>query len=132
AGAAPESLDGLAADWDFAADITSARVTDRGGHGLHGHTVNMRMRGVTGYNWTGREVDYRLAPAQYGAIHFHDDDLDDARWLVDFQLTIPADWQSGIYSARLPAGDLSDDITFVVRPHTGQPSAPIAYLLPTM
>jgi N,N-dimethylformamidase len=131
-GAAPETLPGLLADWDFSTDITSARVTNRGGRGLHGHTVNMPMRGVTGYNWTGREVDYRLAPAQYGAIHFHDDDLDNARWEADFELTIPAEWKSGIYSARLKAGDLSDDIVFVVRPPVGKPSASIAYLLPTM
>src|SRR5262249_46337635 len=55
----PATLPDLLADWDFSADITTARVTDRTGR-LHGRTINMPMRGVTGYNWTGREVDYRL------------------------------------------------------------------------
>jgi len=33
--------------------------------------------------------DWRRAPEQYGAIHFHDDDLEDAGWEPDFALTLP-------------------------------------------
>lgn len=122
----------LAADWDFSADIASTRITDRSAHGRHGRTVNAPMRAVTGHNWTGREVDFKRAPEEYGAIHFHDDDLDDARWAVDFELTIPADWRSGVYAARLTAGDLVDYIPFYVRPHVGKPGAKAAFLVPTM
>ena len=92
----------------------------------------MPMRAVTGYNWTGREVDPRLAPKEYGAIYFHDDDLDDANWEVDFELTVPGTWKSGIYAARLTAGTISDDIPFYVRPAVGKASADAAYLIPTM
>jgi N,N-dimethylformamidase len=80
----------LIAAWDFSADISSTKVTDAAPHGLHGHTINLPTRAVTGHNWTGKETNYRHAPHEYGAIHFHDDDLDDARWQVDFSLTIPA------------------------------------------
>ena len=37
----------------------------------------MPARGVTGYNHHGDEADFRHAPGQYGAIHFHRDDLED-------------------------------------------------------
>lgn len=69
----------LIAAWDFSADVSAARVTDTAPHGLHGQTINMPARAMTGHNWTGRETNYRHALHEYGAIHFHDDDLDDAR-----------------------------------------------------
>ncbi len=127
-----ENLGGFFAAWDFSADIASSKVTDRGPHGLHGVAVNMPARGVTGYDWTGSEVDYRRAPEQYNAIHFHDDDLDDARWEADFELTVPDDWKSGVYAARLTAGAQEDHIPFFVRPHKGKPRAKALYLIPTM
>jgi N,N-dimethylformamidase len=99
----------------------------------------MPTRGVTGHNWNGSEVDFRRAPDQYNAIHFHDDDLDDARWEVDFELSIPDGrkrgvhlWKSGMYAARLRAGDQEDHIPFFVRPHKGKPRAKALYLIPTM
>ena len=42
-----------------------------------------------------------ISPEEYGAIHFHDDDIDDARWDVDFTLKIPDNLKSGVYAARL-------------------------------
>jgi len=128
-GAAPQ--DALAS-WDFAADLSSTKATDTGTNRLHGVVVNMPARGVTGHNWIGGEVDFRQAPSQYGAIHFHEDDLDDARWEVDFEFTVPSDWKSGVYAARLTAGDQEDEIPFFVRPHKGKPGAQALYLLPTM
>lgn len=121
----------LIAAWDFSADISSTLVTDIAPHGLHGQTVNMPTRAVTGHNWTGKETNYRHALSEYGAIHFHDDDLDDARWQVDFTLTIPAAMKSGVYAARLRAGDSEDYIPFVVRPRKGAPTARIVFLMPT-
>jgi N,N-dimethylformamidase len=95
----------LIAAWDFSADISSTQVTDTAPHGLHGHTINMPTRAMTGHNWTGKETNYRHALHEYGAIHFHDDDLDNARWHVDFTLTIPTKMKSGVYAARLRAGE---------------------------
>ena len=55
-------------------------------------------------------MNYRLAPGEYGAIHFHEDDLDDSSWDVDFELRVPADLKSGVYAARLQAGRHKDDV----------------------
>ena len=57
--------------------------------------------------------------SEYGAIHFHDDDLDDAGWETDFTFTIPDSLPSGIYAARLRAGDDVERLPFVVRPPRG-------------
>ena len=116
--------------WDFARDIDSSRVTDVAGS-LHGETLQRPMRGATGHDWDGTEVDWRRAPEQYGAIHFHDDDLDDAGWEESFRWRIPEDTPSGVYAAHLRAGGEDDYVPFVVRPRTGAPTARIAVLLPT-
>ncbi len=122
---------GAVGDWDFSADIGSRRVTDRSPNDLTGETFNMPTRGMTGYNWTAREMRFRNAPEEYGALYFHDDDLDDARWDVDFEFTVPDDLPSGIYAARLRAGNREDRITFFVRPRRGTATAQIAFLAPT-
>ena len=123
--------DALAAAWEFSKDISSQKVSDTSPHGLHGQTINMPARAMTGYNWSGQETDFRNALPEYGAIHFHADDLDDARWQVDFEWTLPAQLKSGVYAARLRAGDSEDHIPFFVRPPKGAASASIAFLAPT-
>ncbi len=133
AGAAPYEVSrSLVAAWDFAAGISSRQVHDSSTQALHGLAVNMPMRGVTGHNWSGRETDYRLAPHEYGAIHFHDDDLEDAGWEADASFTVPADMRSGVYAARLRTSAGEDYIPFFVRPRPGGPAAPIAVLMPTL
>ena len=120
------------AAWDFAADIESERITDTGPVRLHGRTVNLPMRAVTGHNWDSFEMDYKQARPQYGAIYFHDDDIDDARWEVGFEYRVPDTLRSGMYAARLRGGSFEDYIPFTVRPKKGQPkSARIALLIPT-
>ncbi len=132
-GRAPGDVSGsLLAAWDFSVGISGKTVTDTGPQQLHGRTVNMPTRAVTGHNWTGNEVDYKAAPAEYGAIHFHDDDLEDAGWEVDFELALPADFPSGVYAARLTSSDAEDSIPFFVRPKKGTASADIAFLVPTL
>ena len=59
------------------------------GSGHAGNCVNQPARGMTGWNWDCSEECYRHAPELYGAIHFHDDDLDDCRWDTDFALEVP-------------------------------------------
>ncbi len=132
----PDSLEpfgpALLAAWDFSADIATDRVTDTSPNGRHGRVVNMPARGVTGYNFSGRETSFRLAPREYGAIHFHHDDLEDAGWPVAFELTIPADLPSGIYAAWLRAGDDEDYLPFTVRPPRGTARSRIAVLMSTV
>jgi N,N-dimethylformamidase len=121
---------------DFAAEITPAgirspsAITDRGPHGLRARAVNHPTRAVTGFNWTSEEHNFTHAPEQYGAIHFHDDDLEDAGWEVDFTYTIPAGLPSGIYAARLRAGEDEDHVPFYVRAAPGRENR-IALLVPT-
>jgi len=120
------------AAWDFSADIPTERVTDAGKNGFHGELVNRPARAVTGHNFSGRHVSFAAAPKEYGAIHFHDDDLDDAKWDVSFEYTIPASLKSGVYAARLRAGNGEDYVVFFVRPKKGTATADIALLIPTV
>jgi N,N-dimethylformamidase len=131
-GESPLALgESLVAAWDFSQEIASSRVVDRSPNALHGTAVNLPTRAVTGANWSGNETDFTHAPQEYGAIHFHDDDLDDAEWAVDFTLTVPANWPSGIYAARLRAGEDEEHLPFVTRPRPGTAGSPIALLVPT-
>ncbi|MBP1782056.1 N,N-dimethylformamidase [Micromonospora sp. HB375] len=122
----------VVAAWDLSRDVHTDLMYDASRHGRHGRLVNMPTRAVTGYNHTGGETDFRLAPAEYGAVHFHRDDLDDAGWPVQFEFTVPADLPSGIYAAWLRAGEDEDHIPFVVRPSSGVAHSRIAVLISTM
>ena len=126
--------------WDFHANITnniaSTLIVDTSTSRINGYIINMPVRGMTGFNWTGDEIIYHHKPEEYGAIHFHDDDIDDARWEVDFEYTIPENLKSGIYAARLRIGgldspDTEDYIPFVVRPPRGKTTSKLAFILPT-
>ena len=117
--------------WDLAACPATAEIVDASPNGNHGVTVGMPMRGVTGHDWSGRETSFPTARSGYGAIHFHDDDLEDAGWDVDFELSVPEDLPSGVYAARLTSEEGDDRIPFFVRPSPGSRTAPIAFLAPT-
>ncbi len=95
-------------------------------------TVNLPMRAVTGHNWDSFEMDYKQARPQYGAIYFHDDDIDDARWEVGFEFRVPDTLKSGDVRGAAARGSFEDYVPFMVRPKKGQPtSARIALLIPT-
>lgn len=117
--------------WDFSAGIDGERIADRSRHLLHGTAINLPARGMTGSNWTGEEVSWRAAPAQYGAIHFHDDDIYDARWDADIAFDLPDDLRSGFYAVRLTAGADVERIPFFVRPREGDARAPVCLLAST-
>ena len=108
------------ASWDFSRRIQTRQIEDTSGNELHGHTRQLPKRAVTGHNWDGTEMDFERALEQYGAIHFHDDDLDDAGWSRSFEYEVPHDLKSAVYAARLRAGDDEDYIPFFVRPPRGQ------------
>lgn len=131
-GAGLSQLDGdLVAAWDFSQEVHSAKVIDTSPNALHGTVVNMPTRAVTGHNWSGRQVNFNLIPHEYGAIHFHEEDLDDAGWEPDLVLDVGDGFRSGIYGLRLRAGDHEDYVAFFVRPKKGEPKAEIAFLAPT-
>lgn len=122
---------GVVAAWDFSRDITSERIGDISGNGFHGTTVNLPTRAVTGQNWSGEEVRWTAAPEQYGAIHFHDDDLSDAAWEPSFRFTVPLGLQSGAYAVRLRTDDDEDYVPFFVRRAAKKSPARILYLAQT-
>ena len=130
-GVDPALVEAPVAAWDFARDFASAVVTDTSANRLHGRLVNLPARAMTGHNWSGSETDFRCCPGEYGAIHFHDDDLEDAEWEADFELSVPESMRSGFYAARLKAGEDEDYLPFFVRPPPGRPTASIALLVPT-
>lgn len=107
----------LLAKYDFSQDMSSDRIVDISGHGHDGILVNAPTRAVKGHDWSGAESDWTKADSGYGAIHFHDDDMDDAKWLTDFTITIPAGARSGAYAVEVEAvnGRDTDSITFFVR-----------------
>lgn len=106
------------AKYDFALDMSSDRIVDVSGRGQDGVLVNAPTRAVRGHDWDGSEGDWTRAKFGYGAIHFHDDDLDDAEWDTDFTITIPATARSGAYAVEVEStnGQDKDAVTFFVRP----------------
>ncbi len=74
-----------------------------------------------------------LAPQarHYGAIHFHDDDLYDSGWGVDFEFTVPQGLKSGLYAAHIATAHDEDFIPFVVRPPRGTKQADLLFVIPT-
>ncbi len=126
--------------WDFHANITdkiaSCQILDTSPNKIHGFTVNLPARGMTGYNWTSDDIAYHHVPQEYGAIHFHDDDIDDARWEESFAYKLPSKLRSGVYGARLringiESPETEDYVPFFVRPPKGQITAKICLIIPT-
>lgn len=125
----PAGHSGITAAWDFSREIGTGRIVDIGPHGHHGCLVNQPTRAMTGHLWDGTVRDFTADPSHYGAIHFHDDDIDDAGWETDVEIRIGSDWPSGVYACRLRSGTAETYIPFFVRP--GKQKAKIAFLAPT-
>lgn len=127
-----DALDGTRiAGWDFTQGIATQRIVDAGPQAAHGQLVNLPTRAMTGSNWTGAVHDWKSAPEQYGAIHFHDDDMGDCGWPEGFALDVPKDWPSGFYAAHIRNEAGEDYIPFFVRPAKGAKHADVAFLVPT-
>lgn len=119
------------AAWDFSVGSAGTKVRDAAGQGFDGTTHQSPIRAMTGPHWTGASDDPRADPRDYSAIHFHEDSLSDANWRRSFALTVPDDLPSGIYAARLTAGDEIDDLPFFVCPPKARATAALALLVPT-
>ncbi|EXJ81578.1 hypothetical protein A1O1_07642 [Capronia coronata CBS 617.96] len=104
--------------YNFALEMSSDTIVDISGRGHHGTLINAPTRAVKGHDWDASECDWTKAKSGYGAIHFHDDDLDDADWDTDFSITIPPSARSGAYAVEVEAtnGKDKDWVTFFVRP----------------
>lgn len=125
------------AKWDFSLKMSSDIIVDVSGKtGAQGRLMNGPTRAVTGHDWDGMESDWTKAKYGYGAIHFHEDDLDDAAWGTDFSVKLPETLRSGVYAIEIEAqnGNARDTVPFYVRP-TGATSqalgAKVAYIIST-
>ncbi len=129
--------DGMVAYWDTAAGYTDQGVGDvvhdAGPYRLDAKGYNRPVRAQTGWNWSGRNDCFRLAPQEYGGVEFHYDAMIDANWEVTRNVALPADLKSGAYAIRLraePGKGLSEEyVVFFVRPI--KPKARLAFLFPT-
>ena len=119
-------------DFDFSFGIPTDEVRDVSGKYHYGTLINTPARAVTGHDWDASQVDWTHASYGYGAIHFHDDDLDDASWDTSFELQIPPDLRSGCYGVHVDDGVTIDIIPFFVRPDPNvQDPPPVALIMPT-
>jgi N,N-dimethylformamidase len=118
---------------DFALEQDSPILArDIGPNKWDAELVNVPTRGVTGSTWSGQEHCWRHAPSEYGAIHFHEDDLYDCAWETDFVFRVPDSMASGVYGALLTSNDTVEDIVpFYVRPKRGKPTSDTAFLAST-
>ena len=131
---------GIVGAWDFAANIgdnaASTTVIDTGIYGAHGQGVNMPVRGVPGFNWSSDYMSFKHGPHEYGAIHFHDESVDDARWESQLSWTVPSGTRSGVYALRMringeATAETEDYIPFFVRPPVGGSGAKVAVIMST-
>ena len=122
----------LTADWDFSLLPGSRDVTDRSPNQLHGQTYNSPARAMTSHDWSGEALDWRASPEEYGAIHFHSDDLDDAHWRPTVESVDTSGLPSGIYAGHVSCGSEEDFVPLFVRPQLGHPTARIAVIIPTL
>ncbi|HYG41692.1 MAG TPA: N,N-dimethylformamidase beta subunit family domain-containing protein, partial [Bordetella sp.] len=126
----------LLAWWDFSQDIESLSISDRGPFKLHGRMVNLPTRAVRGPFWTGQSMSWTASPAEYAAVHFHEDDLYDCDWATDFEFAVPTDLPSGVYGIRLrerpgDAAGAEDVVPVFVLPKAGGPRARVALVMST-
>ncbi len=127
-GAAPGEIH---ACWDFAIGMDAWAIQDTGPHGLHGRLLNAPKRAVRGVGWSGRHLDWRQCPAEYGAIHFHEDDLDDARWEPSLAVALPGELASGAYAVRIRRADETLLLPVFVRAAEPGRAARVAVVFPT-
>jgi len=126
----------VVAAWNFSLDVPTSAITDMSANRLHGTVRQMPARGMTGANWDGSSDRWTEKPDQYGAIHFHSDDMADAEWKPTIDFTVPKDWRSGFYALQLRAQPASGEpvesfVGFFVRADLARPRAPMAFVAST-
>lgn len=124
-------LPGLIAAWDFAREPGGDDIRDIGSHCFDGKAVNLPTRAVRGRLWNGDGMRWTERPEEYGAIHFHAEDLYDAGWTPTCSFEVPQDLPSGVYAARLAADDAEEFVPFFVPARHPGRAAKLAFWLPT-
>ncbi len=119
------------AEWRFENSIHNNEFLDSGPHQSSGRFYNCPVRATKGYRWDATVHNYQHSAEHYGAVHFHEDDLTDARWLPTTTWIVPDDLGSGQYALKLTQDQDIDYIPFFVRPAPHHVKATVAYLVPT-
>ena len=119
------------AAWDFSRDISTQDIADIGPQACHGVLVNAPTRAMAGAAWGGAEMCWRHAPADYGAIHFHADDLGDCGWETDFEFIVPEGLRSGAYALHLTCAAGEDWLPLYILPPRGVAGAAVVFLAST-
>ncbi len=117
--------------WDFSRGIDSEKIHDLSPGKRHGWTMQMPGRAVKGVRWNGSVQRWLDDPGQYGAIHFHEDDLVDAGWTPDFSWNVPHDLSSGVYAVKLSLGGSVEYVPFFLRPSPSSARADVVFLAST-
>jgi hypothetical protein len=120
--------------------VGTSQVVDRSGHGCHGALVNLPATAVTGHNFdVPYDADHGTSsfhdvPTKYNAVHFHEDDMEDAGWTTSFTWRVPPTIKSGVYAARVARSGQRDALSYYV-PFVVGPSpdseAPLLFIAPT-
>ena len=119
-------------DFDFSILMTTDEIRDISKNHCHGELVHAPARAVTSYDWDASQNNWTCASYGYGALHFHDDDLDDAAWETSFELRLPTELKSGCYGVLVDDGKSTDIIPFLVRPSSNASNVPpVAVIMPT-
>ncbi|MBS1893559.1 MAG: hypothetical protein JST59_19835 [Actinobacteria bacterium] len=129
---------GALAAWDASGSIGRTGVErpsvllDTSPGRRHLNLVNHPARAVTSSGWDGQVDDFRFAPEQYAAVHFHRTDMTDCRWEPQAEVPLPADLASGVYAIHLTDTDDGEDLVpLIVRPAAGTATAPALLVLST-
>lgn len=119
------------ATWDFSKRMASMTVSGSGPMARDGDLHGAPTRAMTGSNWEAAEMNWTRAPEQWGAIHFHDDDIADCGWETDFTFTVPTDFKSGVYGVKLTGGAHWDVMPIFICPPKAVRSADVCFVVST-
>ncbi len=115
--------------WDFARWDRIDAIRGVAG-ASDGQTTNLPARGVTGRLWDGTAQKPADDPSHYDAIHFHDDDLSDARWTESLDVQLAQDLASGVYAVEISGEAGCELVPFFVRAASPDPDR-VLLLIPT-
>lgn len=116
---------------DFCDRLDCDQLTNRGTAKVDARLVNAPTRGVPGRSWAGQAFSPAEDRALYDAVHFHSDDLEDARWEASASWVIPPAFESGSYALRARGAAETTYIPFFVVPARAAPCKPVAFLAST-
>ncbi|MCB8878522.1 N,N-dimethylformamidase beta subunit family domain-containing protein [Acidisoma silvae] len=125
------ALDGqLQAEWHFPSGPPVATLAPLDGDWPALIIHNQPSFAMASSRWDGTIHDPRLEPAQYDALHCHDDDMAPLDWPVTHHLRAPEQAMPGIYAVEVATAYGTERIPFFVR--TAKPQAALVFLVPTL